>query len=349
MNKITPIVDDDKLLRFPYCSFNTEAYGLIHSANDLVSIWQRFVVDGFPLEEILSLLNTANEPIEIARTIDALECCRLIKGVEGRSADIKQKLCGIIEQRNSTTNEKKERVLLALTSTSDELRIAYTITKMGYPLEFRKMKGPDFIIGGKVTKLIEAKSRFNRTHFGETSNKQVILTEKGIFSLLCRDAFPLSKKAFDEQGTHIALVNLSHSEYGLLLPVHSYANEREFQLKKAIDDAFSLSRTGEDAVVLYMESSGGTSEYFGLTLPRKTIETIGSSLDKIENILRRRGKPYDFYDLAFIAQNPTDWLERIKASSSGGGSDDFNNVAPESQPREPPQEKGPLNNGSGNN
>jgi hypothetical protein len=33
-----------------------------------------------------------------------------------------------------------------------------------------------------------------------------------------------------------------------------------------------------------MESSGGTSEYFGLTLPRKTVEVIGSSIGEIEII-----------------------------------------------------------------
>jgi hypothetical protein len=189
------------------------------------------------------------------------------------------------------------------------------IAKMGYPLEFRDLHGPDFMIGGEEIKLLEAKSRFNRTHFGGTSNKSVKLTEKGIFSLLCRDAFPLLERAFGEQNTHIALVNLSHSEYGLMLPAHSYLNEKKFGLKKALDEALMLSRTGEDVVVLCIESSGGASEHFGLTLPRKTIEAIGSSLGEIENILRKKGKTVDFYDLAFIAQNPIDWIEWIKRLS----------------------------------
>jgi hypothetical protein len=317
MNGRAPTVDPDKCLRFPSCSFNTEAYGLIHSANDLITIWKKLVANKFPLEEILSLLNTADEPIEIARTIDALESCRFIKGVEGRSADLKKKLSGIIKQNNWTTNEKKEDVLLALTSTTDELRIAYKITKMGYPLEFRDRKGPDFIIGSDQIVLLEAKSRFNRTHFGGTSGKSAKLTEKGIFSLLCRDSFPLLERAFNEQSTNIALVNLSHSEYGLILAAHSYANERKFDLKKALESALARSRNGEDAVVLIVESSGGASEYFGLTLPRKTIEAIGSPLDEIENIVKKMGKPIDFYDLAQIAEDPNGWMQRVKASTVG--------------------------------
>lgn len=315
MNGTAPTVDDDNSLRFPSCSFNTEAYGLIHSANDLLDLWNKFVAKGFPLDEILLLLNVADEPIEIARTIDALEGCHFIKGVERRGADLKKKLSSIVNQKNSTTSLKKESVLLALTSTTDELRIAYMIAKMGYPLEFRDQNGPDFMIGGEEIKLLEAKSRFNRTHFGGTSNKSVKLTEKGIFSLLCRDAFPLLERAFGEQNTHIALVNLSHSEYGLMLPAHSNVNERKFELKNALDDALTLSRTGDDAVVLCIESSGGASEYFGLTLPRKTVVAIGSRLDEIENILRKKGKTVDFYDLAFIAQNPIDWVQGIKALS----------------------------------
>ena len=43
-----------------------------------------------------------------------------------------------------------------------------------HPLEFREMKGPDFKIGGERIKLIEAKSRFNRTHFGGTSQRKVV-------------------------------------------------------------------------------------------------------------------------------------------------------------------------------
>ncbi|MPZ07818.1 MAG: hypothetical protein GEU26_15630 [Nitrososphaeraceae archaeon] len=315
MNESAPTVDPDNCLRFPSCSFNTEAYGLIYSANDLVTIWKKLVANGFPLEEILSLLSIADEPIEIARTIDALESCRFIKGVEGRSADLKKKLSSIVKQKNSTTNKKKEGVLLALTSTTEELRIAYMIAKMGYHLEFRNRKGPDFIIGSEQIVLLEAKSRFNRTHFGGTSGKSAKLTEKGIFSLLCRDSVPLLKRAFSEQNTNIALVNLSHSEYGLILAAHSYANERKFELKKALDDALALSRAGEDAVVLIVESSGGTSESFGLTLPRKTIEGIGGPLGEIENILKKRGKPFDFYDLAHVAEDPIGWMQGIKASA----------------------------------
>ncbi|HET7285705.1 MAG TPA: hypothetical protein VFI70_13560 [Nitrososphaeraceae archaeon] len=192
-NDSAPIVADDNSIRFPSCTFNTEAYGLIHSANNLVTIWKRLINSGFPLDWISSLLKIADEPIEIIRAIDALECCRSINGIERRSADLKDKLSTIITQKDSTTEEKKQKVLQALTTTTDELRIAYKIVKMGYPLEFRNREGPDFRIGNNETKLLEAKSRFNRKYFGGMTDKSVRLNEKGIISLLCRDAFSLGK------------------------------------------------------------------------------------------------------------------------------------------------------------
>jgi hypothetical protein len=315
-NDSAPIAVDDNSMRFPSCTFNTEAYGLSHSANVLVTIWKRLVKSGFPLDEISSLLKIADEPIEIIRTIDALECCRCINGIERRSTDLKKKLSTIITQKNSTEEEKKQKALQALTTTTDELRIAYNIVKMSYPLEFGDRKGPDFRIGNKETKLLEAKSRFNRKYVVGMSDKSVRLNEKGIISLLCRDAFPLLEEAFGEQNTHIALINLSHSEYGLLLAMHSLLHDRKFELKKALDDSLKLSNEGKDAAVLYMESSGGTAEYFGITLERKIIENIGRSLDKIESILRKSGKPFDYYDTAYIAQNPNEWLQGVKGDGN---------------------------------
>jgi hypothetical protein len=148
------------------------------------------------------------------------------------------------------------------------------------------------------------------------SDKSVRLNEKGIISLLCRDAFSLLEKAFGEQNTHIALINLSHSEDGLLLAMHSLVNDRKFELKKALHDALTLSSEEKDAAVIYVESSGGITEYFGITLERKIIEDIGQSLDRIESILRKSGKSFDYYDVAYIAQNANDWLQGIKESSA---------------------------------
>lgn len=314
----TPIITDDNLIRFPSCTFSTEVHGIIHSPNDLVAIWKKLVKNGFPLYEISSLLNIADEPIEIIRTIDALECCNSIHGIESRSTDLRDKLSTIICKENSKSQEKKENILQALTATTDELRIGYQIVKMGYPLEFRGRKGPDFKIEDKEIKLLEAKSRFNRKYSGGISDKSVRLNEKGIISLLCRDAFSLLDNAFDNQNTHIALVNLSQSEYGLLLAMHSLLNNRNFELKKAVSDALKLSNEEKEAVVLYVENSGSTTGYFGITLERITIEEIGQSLDNIENKLRKSGKTLDYYDVAYIAQNPYRWLQGVKESSATG-------------------------------
>ena len=65
---------------------------------------------------------------------------------------------------------------------------------------------------------------------------------------------------------------------------------------------------------MYVQSSGGTVDYFGTTKERKNVDHIGRGLDRIENILRKGGKQLDFYDLAHIAQDPNCWLQRFKES-----------------------------------
>src|SRR2546427_12895702 len=90
-NDSAPTVGKDNSIQFPSCAFNTDAYGIIHSANDLVTLWEKLVKSGFPLDEISPMLKI-DEPVEIIRTIDALECCNSINGIERRSADLKKKL-----------------------------------------------------------------------------------------------------------------------------------------------------------------------------------------------------------------------------------------------------------------
>lgn len=282
----------------------------------MIAIWKKLAKCGFPLDEISSLLNTADEPVEIIKIVDALEYCNSIDGIKSRRDDLKNKLLTIISNENYIIQVKKQNVLQVLTATTDELRIGYKIAKMGYPLKFRGRKGPDFEIENKEIKLVEAKSRFNRKYSGRISDKSVKLNKKGIISLLCRDASSLLEDAFDNQNMNIALINLSHSEYVLLLAMHSLINNRNFELKKALSDALRLSDQKKEAVVLYVESSGGITEYFGLTLEREIVERIGLGLDRIENILRKSGKSFDYYDVAYLAQNANDWLEGVKQSST---------------------------------
>jgi hypothetical protein len=91
---------------------------------------------------------------------------------------------------------------------------------MGYPIEFRDEKGPDFLIEDEGTRLLEAKSRFNRTDPSGTSDKSARLTEMGLFSLLCRDAFPLLDRAFGEQYTIDSTLN---KHLPLILTFNSYS------------------------------------------------------------------------------------------------------------------------------
>ena len=88
-----------------------------------------------------SLLNVADEPIEIIRTIGALECCNSIHGIRSRSADLKNKLSTIISKKNSITQDKKQEILQALTTTTNELRIGYKIVKWDilWKLEIEKV------------------------------------------------------------------------------------------------------------------------------------------------------------------------------------------------------------------
>lgn len=69
----------------------------------------------------------------------------------------------------------------------------------------------------------------------------------GMYFLLWRLLSPNKKRA---------LINLTHSEYGLLLAMHSLLNDRKFELNKALDSALKMSTEGKELAILYVESSG---------------------------------------------------------------------------------------------
>src|SRR5215216_1998700 len=89
-DEIEPTLVGNASIRFSSCEFNVDAFGCTHSANEIVTIWNKLVKDGFPLNEILSMLRIADEPIEVVRTVDALECCRSIYDFDTRSGDLKK-------------------------------------------------------------------------------------------------------------------------------------------------------------------------------------------------------------------------------------------------------------------
>ena len=105
---------------------------------------------------------------------------------------------------------------------TDEFRIAYELDKLGYAVQFGDKIGPDLKINEKVIGVIklEAKSRLNLTHLGGRSTKSVVVYERAIQCLLCRDAYSKLEEAFDKQNCNIALINLTRSQYGHLLDLY---------------------------------------------------------------------------------------------------------------------------------
>jgi hypothetical protein len=132
----------------------------------------------------------------------------------------------------------------------------------------------------------------NRSYIGEElqkvleENKIVRANETGLVALGCRDAFTKFEEAFDEQKADMALVDLSHSQYGDILAANSLDLGSDSSLESAFASGCDILADGKKAVILYSEvltpnphDSSGTA---AVAVNREKAENLGRKLDKLE-------------------------------------------------------------------
>jgi hypothetical protein len=112
------------------------------------------------------------------------------------------------------------------------------------------------------------------------------LDESLCLRLLSRDAFKSGTidEAFDRQNTDIAVINLSHSEFGDLFAAYVYTINKGYQFDSAFENAVKLIQQNKKAVILYSEiiTMDKTYRIGALCSEKETVMALGSELEKRE-------------------------------------------------------------------
>lgn len=92
-------------------------------------------------------------------------------------------------------------------------------------MTFNIAKGPDFKLCNTGIK-VEAKSKLSRTYLGDYNLQPIGLNKEICLRLLAIDAAKAGalSTVFNHQGTDIAIVSLSHSEFGDIFASHVFEN-----------------------------------------------------------------------------------------------------------------------------
>jgi hypothetical protein len=80
-----------------------------------------------------------------------------------------------------------------------------------------------------------------------------MVSELGVTRLLCKDAFLRFEEAFDKQEPQIALVDLSHIQYGDIFARYLVGTGRAYHLKTSFEKAKEMVRQKQKSVILYTE------------------------------------------------------------------------------------------------
>jgi hypothetical protein len=298
----------------------TKQTGCYLDIDSIIRYWQHLENEGFPLVHTSSLFvalefvhwtkkNMASLlpfPMHIVRMIDAIHCAQSIKGGKQRISHLRAQLCSLITESIKFPNSQattSKKILEAVITVTDEFRIAYALRSLNSALTFNKEKGPDFKLNNiNVSIKIEAKSKLNRKYIGEVDVNEdltIHLDESICLRLLSRDAFKSGTmdRAFDKQETDIAVINLSHSEFGDLFAAHVYALDIGYEFDAAFREAAKLTREGKKAVILYSEVMSMDKPYRigAISSDKETVYILGAKLDKKEKEVNIKEGTTNYY------------------------------------------------------
>jgi hypothetical protein len=298
----------------------TKQIGCYLDVDNIIRHWHQLENEDFPLVRTSSLLVALEYvhrtkknmvsllpfPNHIIRMVDAILCVESITGGKQRINNLRAQLCSLITEsikypdRQATTSNK---ILEAIVTATDEFRIAHALQGINSSLIFNEEGGSDFRLNGiNISIRIEAKSKLNRKYIGELDiNEDLIihLDESTCLQLLSRDAFKSGTldRAFDEQETDIAVINLSHSEFGDLFAAYVYASNKGYDFDVAFMEAVKLARAGKEAVILYSEVISMDKPYRlgAISSDKETVYSLGAKLDKKEKEVNIKEGTTDYY------------------------------------------------------
>lgn len=86
---------------------------------------------------------------------------------------------------------------------------------------------------------MEAKSKLNRSYIGNITNTSIPLDKSTCLKLVSKDVFEAGRldEAFERQGIDIAVMNVTHSQFGDLFACHAYGEDNHgYELIDALDE-----------------------------------------------------------------------------------------------------------------
>jgi hypothetical protein len=241
--------------------------------------------------------------IHLIKIVDAIYCIRLVDGGNQRINQLKDELCTLVHNlQHGTAQQRKtspQEIIKKIVSYGDEFELDYTLNKLYASLKVNRQKGPDFMLDDLGIK-IEAKSKLNRNYLGDISNPAIQLDKMTCLKLVSKDVFESGRlaKAFEDQDTDIAFMNVSHSQFGSLFASHAYGlNNLNLTLQEAFEGAIKIARSNDKAVVIYSEQVSYEQPYSicAIVSDKSMIEYYGSRLDKIQKDLKINTATTDGY------------------------------------------------------
>jgi hypothetical protein len=281
--------------------------GCILDSEGILKVWDELETNGFPLLYISRLLVALEikdreegnffllpVPIHLVKILDLIQRIKHINGSQERINNLKKELSSLSENaRKGSLEERREansQIPITIISVSDEFQICCVLRQTYSALSFSHSPGPDFSLG-EIRIKIEAKSKLNRSHLGSLTDPSISTDKITCLKLLSKDAFESGslERAFEYQGTDIAVLNMSHSQFGILLAAHAFSlDNKNLGLKEAFEKAITLVRSGQKAVLLYSEQVSHEQPYSicAITCDIQKVENYGSRLDKVATELK---------------------------------------------------------------
>lgn len=155
---------------------------------------------------------------EVIVLLDSIDKCKMIVGFSEKVKRDQKRLLSIIKSRNSDKHntQKNLEVYEQTYAIHNEYNTASCINKIA-PIEFTSdISRPDFKVKDSEI-LIDTKLRLENDRPAYKDPANVDLTNGTVLSLLMKDGFVPLQRAFDEQDSDIAMINLSLSSYGFML------------------------------------------------------------------------------------------------------------------------------------
>jgi hypothetical protein len=303
-SEFSPTKIDDFVIEIGGLIIPLRLIGHINSADEIVGQWKLLDDEGFPMRHLSSLfvaIDYIEKPkhsiiyflpdiLHLIRLVDAIAYCKSIRNANSRINILRDEFKSLIKTALQKTEKQPYialEIIRKIVAYADEFQIGCIMHRLYSNLVFTSGQGPDFKIDDIGIK-VEAKSKLNKSYLGSLVDPSISLDESTCMKLLSRDAYQsgILVNAFDDQNADIAVINLSHSQYGVLFAMYAYGiNNKTFEVGTAINEALTNAKMhNKDMAVLYCEQVSPHQPYSicAVTIDRDQIEKYGFTLYKLE-------------------------------------------------------------------